>query len=120
MTIRLSQPECCSSQCGVCTACGLFEQGAANMGITRRDFGTGMGGFVMLTIVGCGGYGDDNEGDFLIGGNHTTGGAHSIFVPSSDFAADINSQQAKSYDIAGQARHNHIVVFSAAQMQTLK
>lgn len=87
------------------------------MGITRRDF-TALGGItVLVTLSGCGG--DDEDGDFIIGGNHANG-PHSIFLPASDLAADLASQQAKTYSIAGEATHNHFVAFSAQQLQNLK
>jgi hypothetical protein len=83
------------------------------MGITRRDF-TALGGItVMVSFAGCGG--DDDEGDFTIGGNHQDG-PHSLFLP----ASDLDSPVAKTYDIGGQARHNHTVTFTPAQLQALK
>jgi hypothetical protein len=87
------------------------------MGITRRDFAA-MGGITLLvTLTGCGG--DEDEGDFLIGGNHANG-PHRIFIPASDLAADLASQEPKSYAIAGDAQHNHFVTFSDVQLQQLK
>jgi hypothetical protein len=87
------------------------------MGITRRDFAALGGITVLVTLTGCGG--DDDEGDFLIGGNHANG-PHRLFLPASDLAADLASQQPKVYQIAGDAQHNHSVAFSAEQLQQLK
>lgn len=83
------------------------------MGITRRDF-TALGGItVLISLAGCGG--DDDSGDFIIGGNHQDG-PHSLFLP----ASDLNSTVPKTYNIAGEARHNHTVTFTPDQLQALK
>lgn len=83
------------------------------MDMTRRSFGGAFGGVtVSLWLGGCGG-GDD--GNFVIGGNHANG-AHEIFVT----AADLDEPNGKSFNIIGQATHNHTVFFSAADLQKLK
>ena len=51
----------------------------------------------------------------MIGGNHANG-PHSIFIT----AADLNEANGKTFNLAGQATHNHTVFFSAAQLQQLK
>lgn len=84
------------------------------MDITRRSFGGALGGVtVLLWLGGCGDGSED--GDFVIGGNHANG-PHSIFIA----AADLDLPDGKSFDIAGQATHNHRVFFSAADLQKLK
>lgn len=84
------------------------------MDITRRSFGGALGGVtVLLWLGGCGDGSED--GDFVIGGNHANG-PHSIFIS----AADLDAPNGKSFDIIGQATHNHTVFFSAEQLQQLK
>ena len=84
------------------------------MDITRRSFGGALGGVtVLLWLGGCGDGSED--GDFVIGGNHANG-PHSIFVT----AADLDAANGKSFNIAGQATHNHTVFFTAEQLQQLK
>jgi hypothetical protein len=90
-----------------------LKRRSAIMGITRRDFAA-LGGITLLvTLTGCGG--EDDEGDFLIGGNHANG-AHRIFLPASDLASTVD----KTYSIAGDAQHNHFVTFTVAQLQQLQ
>jgi len=84
------------------------------MDITRRSFGSALGGVtVSLWLSGCGG--DSEDGDFVIGGNHANG-AHTIFIT----AADLDTAGGKTFNIIGQAQHNHTVFFSAEQLQQLK
>jgi len=84
------------------------------MDITRRSFGGALGGVTVL--VWLGGCGDTSaDGDFIIGGNHANG-PHSIFIT----AADLDAANGKSFDIIGQAQHNHTVFFSAEQLQKIK
>ena len=84
------------------------------MDITRRSFGGALGGVtVLLWLEGCGGA--DEEGNFVIGGNHVNG-PHSIFITQ----ADLDSPNGKTFDIIGQAQHNHTVTFTFAELQMLK
>lgn len=84
------------------------------MDITRRSFGGALGGVtVLLLLEGCG---DGSvDGDFVIGGNHANG-PHSIFISQ----ADLDSPDGKTFNIIGQAQHNHTVTFSFAELQSLK
>ena len=84
------------------------------MDITRRSFGGALGGVtVLLWLGGCGDGSED--GDFVIGGNHANG-PHSIFIST----ADLEEPNGKTFNIIGQATHNHTVFFSAADLQRLK
>jgi hypothetical protein len=91
----------------------MCSEGVMILDITRRGFGALGGLTVLLWLGGCGDGSED--GDFVIGANHANG-PHSIFIS----AADLNSANGKSFNIIGQALHNHTVFFSAEDLKNLQ
>lgn len=89
------------------------------MTITRRKFGSTLGGIsVMVWLQGCNG---EDDGSFFIGGNHANG-PHSIFIDANDIAEAEAAADGETFlfDIIGEAQHNHVVVFSKADLLKLK
>jgi len=96
------------------------------MGITRKaflvDLASGLG---LVTLAGCGGGGSSSDGGVStpvgasagscgadIGANH----GHVLLLPR----ADLDSTTDKTYNIQGDADHNHRVTFTAADLANLK
>lgn len=94
--------------------------------VTRKQFLDHLaGGSVVLLLGGCGGGGDSAGAPAPAPSPAPAGGCsanilgnhgHVLTIPQ----ADLESTTARTYDILGNADHNHTVTFSATDLANLK